>query len=232
MTGDIPEPVDAAASASEREAMVREVEADVARFGDGVGGTTLQPKVRDALLKVPREAFVPAERRSEAYRNRPLPIGHGQTISQPLVVALMTQHLALSPQARVLDVGTGSGYQTALLAELAAEVVTVEIVAALAERAQRALEGLGYRNITCRTGDGSRAGADLGPYDAILVAAASRSVPESLVDQLQPGGRMVIPIGTTPVAQELVRIIKDDQGKVEKKSLFPVAFVPMTGKRA
>ena len=231
MTGETPPEVDAAASASERAAMVAEVEEEVRRFGDGEGGTTLEPAVRQALLKVPREAFVPAERRGDAYRNRPLPIGHGQTISQPLVVALMTQHLRLGSSSRVLDVGTGSGYQTALLAELAAEVVTVEIVAALAGRAERALDALGYRNITCRVGDGSRIAADLGPYDAILVAAASRSVPQSLVDQLKPGGRMVIPVGSTPVAQELLCVTRDEQGKVQKKSLFPVAFVPMTGTR-
>jgi protein-L-isoaspartate(D-aspartate) O-methyltransferase len=213
--------------AEARRALVEEVEDEVRRYGDGAGGTALDPRVRDALGRVPREAFVPPEARHLAYRNRPLPIGHGQTISQPLVVALMTHHLALGDQARVLDVGTGSGYQTALLAELAEEVVTVEIVEPLARRARAVLDDQGYRNITYLIGDGATAGAALGPYDGILVAAAAPRLPEALVGQLKGGGRLVIPVGRYALGQDLRLVTKDAAGNIEDRSLFQVAFVPL-----
>ena len=210
-----------------RRALVRTIEDEVARYGDGAGGRLLDPKVRDALLKVPRERFVPEAQRSRAYVNRPLPIGHGQTISQPLVVALMTQHLALEPDSRVLDVGTGSGYQTAVLAELARDVVTVEIVEPLAAQARTALEDLGYQNITYRVGDGAEVAKDLGPFDAILVAAAASRLPEALTRQLALGGRMVVPVGRRPDSQDLLLIRRDRSGDIETQTPFPVAFVPL-----
>ncbi|HEX6143501.1 MAG TPA: protein-L-isoaspartate(D-aspartate) O-methyltransferase [Geminicoccaceae bacterium] len=214
-----------------RRHLVEQVESEVRRFGDGAGNDRLDPAVREALLRVPREAFVPERMRHLAYANRPLPIGHGQTISQPLVVALMTHHLGLRPGARVLDVGTGSGYQTAVLAELADEVVTVEIVEPLALAAREALEKLGYGNVTFRIGDGVVVARDLGPFDGVLVAAAADRVPEALVEQLAPDGRLVVPVGVRPDAQDLMLITKGQDGSLRRRSLFPVSFVPLTGGR-
>jgi protein-L-isoaspartate(D-aspartate) O-methyltransferase len=212
-----------------REALVAEIEADVRRFGAGDGSFSLDPAVRGALLRVPREHFVPAADLDLAYLNRPLPIGHGQTISQPLVVALMTQHLHLGPGARVLEVGTGSGYQAAILAELVDLVVTIEVVRPLADSARRKLEALGYTNIEYRVGDGGAGAPDRAPFDGIIVTAAARTVPEALLDQLKPGGRMVVPVGNTPGSQLLLLLTKRADGQVDRRTLFPVAFVPLTG---
>jgi protein-L-isoaspartate(D-aspartate) O-methyltransferase len=217
------------ASLRARQALVAEIEADVRRFGAGDGTFALDPQIREVLLRVPREHFVAGADVDLAYANRPLPIGHGQTISQPLVVALMTQHLHLGPGARVLEVGTGSGYQTAILAELADEVVTIEVVAPLADSARRKLEALGYTNIAFRIGDGGAGAPDLAPFDAIIVTAAARTVPGALLDQLQPGGRMVIPVGESPGSQLLLLLTKRKDGHIDRQTLFPVAFVPLTG---
>lgn len=222
-----PETADDEAMAAARHALVKTLEDEIRRFGDGAGGHALDPKVKEALLRVPRERFVPKANQAQAYLNRPLPIGHNQTISQPLVVALMTQHLKLGPQARVLDVGTGSGYQTAILAELAREVVTVEIIEPLAIKARTVLEGLGYTNITFTIGDGVDVAGDLGPFDAILVAAAAERLPEALVGQLAPEGRMVVPVGRRADSQDLLLISRDASGQIHTRSLFPVAFVPL-----
>ena len=202
---------------------------EVALFGTGDGEHRLDPRVLDALARVPREQFVPAELAAHAYDNRPLPIGHGQTISQPLIVAMMTHLLRLQPASRVLEVGTGSGYQTAILAELAKEVVTIEVVAALGAAAEARLRALGYDQIEFRTGDGATGCPERAPFDAILVTAAARSVPQALIDQLAPGGRLVIPIGADPLAQDLFLLEKDLQAGVRQRRLFPVAFVPLTG---
>jgi protein-L-isoaspartate(D-aspartate) O-methyltransferase len=212
-----------------RRELVAIVEDEVRRFGDGAGSDTLDPRVRDALLHVPRERFGPEGLSAHAYVNRPLPIGHGQTISQPLVVALMTHHLALQPTDRVLDVGTGSGYQTAILASLAREVLTVEIVEPLACAARATLEAQGYRNITYLVGNGVDAVANRDPFDAILVAAAAESMPDPLLDALAPGGRMVIPVGRRPHAQDLVLVTRAPDGAITRRTLFPVAFVPLIG---
>jgi len=220
-TGTAPEN-DAAAS---RRKLVELLEAEAVQYG----GQALDPRVRDALLAVPRERFVPPDEQAQAYLNRPLAIGHGQTISQPFVVAMMTQHLAIGPEARVLEVGTGSGYQTAILAELAAEVVTLEIVAPLAERARALLQELGYRNVAFRTGDGAAGAPDLAPFDGIVVTAAAPAIPPALIGQLRPGGRMVIPLGGFPHGQDLMLLEKDAGGDVRERLLFPVAFVPLTG---
>jgi protein-L-isoaspartate(D-aspartate) O-methyltransferase len=228
--------------AAARRALVASLDDEVARLGAGDGAHALDPRIREALLKVARECFVPAHQQGQAYVNRPLPIGHGQTISQPFVVAVMSHHLRLTPDARVLEVGTGSGYQTAILAELAAEVVTIEVLEPLAARARDLLGSLGYRNVTFRVGDGALGVPDLAPYDGILVTAAAPSVPEALIGQLKPGGRMVIPaeqpepsgsfmrpLRALAHGQDLLLVTKDAAGDVTRRVLFPVAFVPLTG---
>jgi protein-L-isoaspartate(D-aspartate) O-methyltransferase len=219
-------------TATAHQALLDVLEREVALFGTGDGERQLDPRVLEALAKVPREQFVPAYLATRAYDNRPLPIGHGQTISQPLIVAVMTHLLRLRPDARVLEVGTGSGYQTAVLAELAQEVVTIEAVADLAAAAQNKLEALGYRNIVYRHGDGAGGCPERAPFDGIMVTAAARTIPPALAEQLAPGGRLVIPIGRDPLSQDLVLVEKDLQGAVRQRRLFPVAFVPLTGNAA
>jgi protein-L-isoaspartate(D-aspartate) O-methyltransferase len=218
----------AAELASRRAALIEKIVREVARHGTGTGEHALDPRVLAALAKMPRERFVPAELQEQAYRNRPLPIGAGQTISQPLIVALMTHLLRLRPDARVLEVGTGSGYQTAILAELAAEVVTIEVIPALAEAARAVLAELGYPNIAFHVGDGAVGCPAQAPFDAILVTAAPDAVPARLVEQLAPGGRMVIPCGTHRRGQDLMLIEQDAAGQITRRTLFPVAFVPLT----
>jgi protein-L-isoaspartate(D-aspartate) O-methyltransferase len=212
-----------------RRVLLEEIARELAWSGVGDGARELDPKVRDAMLRVPRERFVPPDLWPHAHDNRPLPIGHGQTISQPLIVAVMTHLLRLAPGARVLDVGTGSGYQTAILAELVAEVVTIEVVEPLARDARARLEALGYGNIEYHVGDGAAGWAPRAPYDGILVSAAAPTIPPALLEQLRPGGRLVIPLGPDPLSQELVLIEKDQAGSTEQRALFPVAFVPLTG---
>lgn len=181
-------------------------------------------RVLEAMEKVPRHLFVPGNMAGWAYGDEPLPIGSGQTISQPYIVAYMTEALGLSGGEKVLEVGTGSGYQTAVLAELAAEVFTVELIEDLAGRAREVLEGLGYRNIRFRTDDGSRGWPEEAPFDAVMVTAAANVIPAALEEQLAPGGRMIIPVGVD--SQELVLVSKSERG-VERESLIPVRFVPL-----
>jgi protein-L-isoaspartate(D-aspartate) O-methyltransferase len=183
-------------------------------------------RVLAALGRVPRHELVPAELREHAYEDRPLPIGKGQTISQPYVVAYMTEQLALSGDERVLEVGTGSGYQAAVLAELAREVWSIEIVPELGERARADLARLGYRNVHVRIGDGYRGWPEHAPFDAIIVTAAPDHVPQPLVDQLAQGGRLVLPVGDW--SQELLLVERDEQG-VRRERLIDVRFVPMRG---
>jgi len=182
--------------------------------------------VLEALRRVPRHRFMPREMRPQAYADRPLPIGEGQTISQPYIVAFMTQALELEGDERVLEIGTGSGYQAAVLTEVAAEVYSIEIVPALAQRAGALLRELGYEGLHLRTGDGYRGWPEAAPFDAILVTAAPDHIPQPLVDQLAPGGVLVIPVGTRN--QEILRLRRTPDGIVEE-SLLPVRFVPMTG---
>ena len=210
-----------------REQLIDEIVAETRCTGDYFGKDTLDPRVIAALRKVPREAFVPPEVRDFAYANRPLPIGHGQTISQPFIVALMTDMLALTPTARVLEIGTGCGYQTAILAQLAAWVYTVEVVAPLAEAAGERLQRLGYANVELRVGDGWLGWPEQAPFDAIIVTAAAPRRPERLVDQLGPGGRMVVPLGPSGYAQSLTLIEKDADGRITEARTLPVAFVPL-----
>jgi protein-L-isoaspartate(D-aspartate) O-methyltransferase len=211
------------------QALLDVLEREVALFGTGDGDRRLDPRVLEALAKVPRERFVPADLSARAYDNRPLPIGHGQTISQPLIVAVMTHLLRLRPEARVLEIGTGSGYQTAILAELARKVVTIEVVEDLAGAAQSKLEALGYHNIEYRRGDGARGCPERAPFDGIMVTAAARTIPPALIEQLATGGRLVIPIGSDPLGQDLVLVQKDAHGALRQRRLFPVAFVPLIG---
>jgi len=183
------------------------------------------PRVLDAMKNVPRHRFVPEQYRHMAYSDRPLPIGHEQTISQPYIVALMTDYLNLKEGEKVLEIGTGSGYQAAVLAEMVDQVYSVEIVTELAQRARKTLSDLGYDNVHIRTGDGYKGWAEHGPYDAIIVTASPTDVPPPLKEQLAEGGRMVIPVGG-PVFQKLVLLRKID-GKVRQTDVTSVRFVPM-----
>jgi protein-L-isoaspartate(D-aspartate) O-methyltransferase len=179
-----------------------------------------------AMLKIPRHMFVPEDLRESAYGDNPIPIGMDQTISQPYIVALMTELLRLKEKEKVLEVGTGSGYQTAILAEMGCEVYTVEILEPLLQKARKALESLGYDNIRYRTGDGYKGWEEFSPFDAIIVTAAPDHIPQPLIDQLKINGRMIIPVGD--LYQELVLIKKKEKG-VDMKTITPVRFVPMTG---
>jgi len=182
--------------------------------------------VLDAMRAVPRHRFVPAEYEAEAYHDRPLPIGQGQTISQPYVVAAMTEAMHLAPRDRVLEIGTGSGYQAAVLAEISGEVYTIEIIESLGRRAESTLTVLGYKNVHVRIGDGYQGWPDKAPFDAIILTAAPDHVPQPLVDQLKVGGRMVLPVGK--VEQTLVVLTKTTEG-IKREEYFGVRFVPMTG---
>ena len=184
------------------------------------------PRVLAVMRKIPRHLFVPAAMQPYAYADRPLPIGHSQTISQPYIVAYMTEALELRPKDRVLEIGTGSGYQAAVLAELAAEVYSIEIVEPLGKEAAARLRRLGYANIELRIGDGYRGWPDAAPFDAIMVTAAPDHVPPALVDQLAEAGRLVVPVGR--FLQELIRVRRTPTG-VRQEELLPVRFVPMVG---
>ncbi len=188
-------------------------------------------RVLAALREVPRHLFVPTGAEDEAYEDRPVPIGYGQTISQPYIVALMTQLARVGPDDRVLEIGTGSGYQAAVLSRLAGAVFTIEIVEPLAERAKRVLEASGCRNVTARVGDGYGGWPETGPFDAIVVTAAPDHVPPALIDQLKPGGRLVIPVGDVFEAQQLQVIEKDEAGRVRTRQVAPVRFVPLVRKK-
>jgi len=185
------------------------------------------PRVLRAMEAVPRHAFVPEELRDRAYADGPLPIGHGQTISQPYIVALMTQVAEVEPGRKVLEVGTGSGYQAAVLAELGARVFTIEIVEGLARTAADRLRRLAYEEVHVRHGDGYRGWPSEAPFDAIVVTAAPDDIPDALVDQLAPGGRMVVPVGPRFGIQHLTVVEKSEDGRTTERSLLPVRFVPM-----
>jgi protein-L-isoaspartate(D-aspartate) O-methyltransferase len=220
-----------------RQAMVAEIAAEVIATRRHLGKEALDARVMAALGQVPRHEFIPRANRSSAYENRPQPIGHGQTISQPYMVAIMTDLAAVEPDDRVLEIGTGCGYQAAILAELAAHVYSVEVVPELAAQAGARLRDLGYGNIELRTGDGALGWPEHAPYDAIIVTAAAwRRVPPALIEQLAPGGRLVVPVDRSKSAarypftaqeQDLQLITKDAAGKVTERSVLPVAFVPL-----
>jgi protein-L-isoaspartate(D-aspartate) O-methyltransferase len=214
--------------AAEREAMLQTIEAHAAAAASALGTSTIDPEVMQALRRVPRHLFVPPEQQPYAYDDRPLSIGHGQTISQPFIVALMTDLLNVQTDDRVLEVGTGSGYQAAVLAELAQRVYTIEIIPDLARSASDRLGRL-YGNIETRAGDGYHGWSEAAPFDSIVVTAAASHIPPPLVQQLLPGGRMVIPVGNRFSVQQLVLVEKDEAGGVTTRQLLPVAFVPLTG---
>jgi protein-L-isoaspartate(D-aspartate) O-methyltransferase len=211
-----------------RAALVEEVASYADLYGGGRKGGFDEAVMR-ALAEVRRHEFVPPGQRSEAYQNHPLPIGHGQTISQPYIVALMTDQAAVNENDVVLEVGTGSGYQAAILAKLVRQVYSIEIVEPLAQEATERLARLGYENVETRLGDGYYGWEAHAPYDAIIVTAAASHVPPPLIEQLKPGGRMVIPVGGRFTVQYLLLIRKTEQGEIVTRTLSAVRFVPLTG---
>ena len=217
--------------AAARARMVAEIAAMARETGGETGRPAFSEAVMAAMAKVPRHRFVPLLQDALAYENRPLPIGDGQTISQPYIVALMTDLLDPKPAHTVLEVGTGSGYQAAVLAELVAKVYTIEIVEPLGKRAKRVLDDLGYRNVETRAGDGYGGWPEAAPFDSIVVTAAPADVPRSLIEQLKPGGRMVIPVGASLDVQQLLMVEKQPDGSVTTKRALPVRFVPFTRER-
>lgn len=211
------------------EAMLQSIETEC-RYTQGYTGIqAFKPEVMEAIAKVPREEFVPEALIPLAYENEPLPIGNGQTISQPYIVALMTDLLCPDKGDVILEVGTGSGYQTALLSQLVKKVYSLEIVPSLVVTAAQLLKKLGYQNVEIRQGDASRGWPEHSPYDGIIVTASASHIPVALKEQLKPGGRLVIPIGRPHMPQDLLLIQKDKQGKFISQNILPVAFVPFTG---
>jgi protein-L-isoaspartate(D-aspartate) O-methyltransferase len=215
--------------AAERNALVELIEEMALSAGGGTGSSGLDPNVSAAMRAVPRHAFVPDKVAPLAYANRPLPIGHGQTISQPFIVALMTHLLQPKVSDRVLEIGTGSGYQTAVLSVLVREVYSVEIVRQLGESAAEVLARLGYANVKTRIGDGYEGWEAHAPYDAIMVTAAPNHVPPALIAQLKPGGRLVIPVGER--YQDLMLVTKAEDGTTTTTRIIPVRFVPLVRER-
>lgn len=214
-----------------RAVLVKQIEADVHATGRYIGKDRLDARVIEVIGAVKRHEFVPDSEKPYAYINRPLPIGYGQTISQPYIVALMTDLLGIDEDSVVLEVGTGSGYQAAILAELVERVYTIEIIEPLGERARTRLERLGYGNVTVRIGDGYYGWEERAPFDAIVVTAAASFVPPPLIAQLKPGGRMVIPVGGRFLVQQLVLIEKAADGSVTTRQMLPVRFVPLVRKK-
>ena len=212
---------------AKREALVAELR-DYSRLSEEYGAPPVSDTTLDVIGRVPRHEFVPDSRKPSAYENRPLPIGAGQTISQPYIVALMTELADVSSGDTVLEIGTGSGYQAAVLAELAADVLTIEIVEMLGRRAAGDLERLGYDNVTVRIGDGYAGWPERAPFDAIIVTAAPDQVPQPLIDQLAVGGRLVIPVGPQHDVQVLQRLTKSADGEVIVEDITAVRFVPFT----
>jgi protein-L-isoaspartate(D-aspartate) O-methyltransferase len=211
----------------QRRQMIIDIEDGVALTSNLIGKHRLDNRVMTAMRQVPREKFVPSDMRHAAFRDGALPIGHGQTISQPYIVALMTDMLELNEDSIVLEVGTGSGYQAAILACLAQQVYSIERIAALAQAAQQRLGDMGYDNVETRCGDGYQGWPEKAPFDAIVVTAAAAFMPPALLEQLKPGGRMVIPIGMPSMHQELMLVSKDRLGETHSSSLLGVAFVPL-----
>ncbi|MDX1518954.1 MAG: protein-L-isoaspartate(D-aspartate) O-methyltransferase [Gammaproteobacteria bacterium] len=214
---------------SQRAQMLSAIEQDIRSTSSYTGLDTFSPAVMTAMRTVPRHEFVPDSMKEYAYWNRPLPIGHGQTISQPYIVALMTELAQVKQDSVVLEVGTGSGYQAAVLAEIVNQVYTIEIVRPLGLRARETLQRLGYANIEVRIGDGYHGWPDAAPFDAILVTAAPEKIPQPLIDQLKTGGRMVIPIGPQGQVQSLKVLEKSNDGRIVQTDALPVSFVPLTG---
>lgn len=215
---------------AQKKEMVETIIKEVRLTSKYLGEDKLDDRVIKALRSVQRHNFVPFLNRHSAYDNRPLPIGHGQTISQPYIVAIMTNLLKLKNSDKVLEIGTGSGYQAAILSKIVKKVYTIEIIKPLGLKAKERLRELGYDNIDIRIGDGYHGIKEKAPFDAIIVTAAAGHIPPPLIEQLKPGGRMIIPVGSRFHVQQLVLIKKNDQGELKLRQIMPVAFVPLTGK--
>jgi protein-L-isoaspartate(D-aspartate) O-methyltransferase len=211
--------------------MIDDIEREVRLTSEMIGRNRLAAKVMSAMASTPRDKFIPKTQLEFAYNNGPLSIGYGQTISQPYIVALMTDLLQLEDDHVVLEIGTGSGYQAAILSQLCKQVYSIEYVPELAELARLRLQKLGYNNIETKTGNGYDGWPEHAPYDGIIVTAAATRIPEPLLEQLKPGGRMVIPIGEQYFHQELILLEKDEDGNIERKDILSVAFVPFQGER-
>lgn len=213
----------------QRQHMVQLIEDDVSRTSIRLDKEALDPAVMQAMNTVPRHMFVPENRRDDAYQNNPLPIGHGQTISQPYIVAIMTDLLKLSEHDKVLEIGTGSGYQAAILASLVEQVYSIEIIEPLGLQAARLFKQLDYKNISTKVGDGYYGWEKHAPFDAIIVTAAASHIPHPLIQQLKPGGRMMIPVGSNFLTQQLLLVTKTKDGHITTRQILPVRFVPLTG---
>ena len=211
-----------------RAKMIERIELHARQATEALGRDHIDPKVLAVMADLPRHEFVPDDQRAYAYDDRPLPIGYGQTISQPFIVALMTDMLEIGPDDVVLEVGTGSGYQAAVLARLVGEVHTIEIIPGLAETAEQRLARQGFGNVLTYVGDGYYGVEDAAPFDAIVVSAAASHVPPPLIAQLRPGGRMIIPVGGGFALQHLMLVEKDAEGRVHTRQTLPVTFVPLT----
>ena len=214
----------------QRQELVDTIKADVAMTQDFLNQESLDERVLNAIGKVPRHEFVPSDQRPYAYENRPLSIGYGQTISQPYIVAIMTDLLKPKKTDRVLEVGTGSGYQAAILAELVGSVYTIEIVSELGEKAADNLKKSAYNTVHTRIGDGYYGWETEAPFDSIMVTTVASHIPPPLIKQLKPGGRMIIPVGGQFMMQYLVLVTKDVDEKITTRQILPVRFVPLTGK--
>ena len=213
-----------------RQQMLDEIKQMVEMTKSYTGNASLDKAVEEALMAVPRHKFVPSDSRPYAYENTALPISHRQTISQPYIVALMTDLAAVTSESVVLEVGTGSGYQAAILSELVSHVYSIEIIEPLGLEAKSLLQDLGYDNITVKIGDGYHGWPEHAPFDAILVTAAAEHIPKQLIQQLKPGGRLVIPVGKQGQPQSLMILTKGADGEIEQREVLSVAFVPLTGK--
>jgi len=214
----------------QRKQLIDEIKENVSSTAIHLKREKLAPAVLKAMESVPRHEFVPPAQRKFSYQNRPLPIGHGQTISQPYIVAIMTDLLDLKSEDKVLEIGTGSGYQAAILATLVKNVYSIEIIEPLGKAASKRLDKLGFKNVEVRLGDGYYGWQEHAPFDAIIVTAAASHIPPPLIKQLKPGGRMIIPVGSRFMTQELLMVNKNDKGEVTTRQILPVRFVPLTGK--
>lgn len=214
---------------AQRAEMVRQIEKNVQQTRHYIDRETLDPRVMEVMGEVPRHQFVPENQQKYAYENRPLAIGHGQTISQPYIVALMTDLLEAGNNDRVLEIGTGSGYQAAVLAKLVDQVYSIEIIEPLGKMAEKRFRLLGFDNVQTRIGDGYYGWQDRAPFDGIIVTAAAGHVPPPLVRQLKVGGRMVVPVGSGFQTQQLLLVTKESDERITARQILPVVFVPLTG---
>ncbi|MEW8508237.1 MAG: protein-L-isoaspartate(D-aspartate) O-methyltransferase [Candidatus Thiodiazotropha sp.] len=209
--------------------MVSLIEQNVRDTSHYLDKRQLDPRIMKVLAAVPRHEFVPAEIRDRAYENRPQPIGHGQTISQPYIVAIMTDLIAPRPGHKALEIGTGSGYQAAVLSRLVDKVYTMEIVEPLGKQATERLQRLGYDNIEVTVADGYHGWKEHAPFDIVIVTAAASHIPPPLIEQLKPGGKMIIPVGSRFMTQQLLLVDKDTNNEITVRQILPVRFVPLTG---